>query len=166
MTIAVGERLPEAQLLEMTEQGPRPVALGELTRGRTVVIFGLPGAFTGTCTNAHVPSFMRNMEALRARGVDEVICVSVNDPFVMGAWGQATGASGAGIRMLADADGSFTRAIGMAFDAPPVGLYGRSQRYALLARDGVVEILNHEPDAGVCDLSAGEAMVAALDARG
>lgn len=162
MAISIGDRLPEARLMRMGSEGPEEVALSDLTRGRKVAVFGLPGAFTGTCTTAHVPSFIRAMDDLRGKGVDEVICISVNDPFVMNAWGDSTGATEAGIVMLADPDGSFTKAIGMDFTAPPAGLYGRSKRYALLAEDGEVKIFNPEESPGVCEASAGETLLAQL----
>ncbi|GHC55585.1 peroxiredoxin [Neogemmobacter tilapiae] len=162
MTISVGDKLPGANLLRMGENGPEAVALADRLAGKKVVIFGLPGAYTGTCTTAHVPSFMRNKDKLAAKGVDEVICVSVNDPFVMKAWGESTGATAAGISMLGDADGSFTKAIGLNFDAPPAGLIGRSKRYALMADNGVVKVLNLEESPGVCDISGGEAMLDAI----
>ncbi|MCB1338591.1 MAG: peroxiredoxin [Maritimibacter sp.] len=161
MTIDVGYRLPGASLLHMGADRPETVDLAARLAGRKVVIFGVPGAFTPTCDSAHVPSFIRVMDALRDKGVDEVICLSVNDAHVMRAWGESTGATAAGITMLADADGAFTRAIGMAFDAPPAGLYGRSRRYALMAEDGVVTIWHPEPERG-CVVSSGEAMLAAL----
>jgi peroxiredoxin len=162
MTISVGDRLPDATLLRMGEKGVETVALAERLRGRNVILFGLPGAYTGVCTKSHVPSFVRTARQLAAKGVDEIICVAVNDPFVLGAWGEATGATAAGIAMLGDADGAFTRAVGMDFSAPPVGLIGRSRRYALYAVDGVVTVLHGEPNPGVCDTSGGEAMLAAI----
>lgn len=162
MTIATGDKLPDVTLLRMGENGPETVELSSLTKGRKVVIFGLPGAYTGTCSTAHVPSFIRTKTDFDGKGVDDIICLSVNDPFVMGAWGDATGANDAGILMLGDADSSFTKAIGMEFDAPPAGLYGRSKRYALVAEDGVVTILQAEENPGVCDVSGGEALLAAL----
>lgn len=161
MTIDVGLQLPDARLLRMGAEGPEPVDLGPILANRKVVIFGVPGAFTPTCDSAHVPSFVRVMDELRAKGVDAVICVSVNDPHVMRAWGETTGATDAGIMMLADADGSYTQAIGMDFSAPPAGLFGRSKRYALAAEDGVVTIWHPEPERG-CVVSSGEAMLAAL----
>lgn len=164
MTLQTGTRLPEATLLKMGEKGPETVTLSDRLKGRKVVLFALPGAFTGTCSTAHVPSFVRSMDALREKGVDAVICVSVNDPFVMKAWGEATGAEAAGIEFLGDADGSFTRAAGMDFTAPPAGLIGRSKRYAALAEDGVVKIIHIEQSPGTCDISGGEAMVEALEA--
>lgn len=161
MTIDVGHRLPDATFLRMGPDGPSSVTLKSLLDGRKGVIFGVPAAFSTTCHTAHVPSFIRVMDALRAKGVDEVICLSVNDPHVMKAWSEATGAGAAGITMLADADGAFTRAIGMAFDAPAVGFYGRSKRYALAAEDAVVTVWHPEPERG-CTFSSGEAMLAAL----
>jgi glutaredoxin/glutathione-dependent peroxiredoxin len=160
MALSVGDALPEATLLMMGASGPEGTSLHARLKGRKVVLFGLPGAYTGTCTTAHVPSFIRTAGALAAKGVDEIICVSVNDPFVMGAWGEATGATAAGIAMLGDADGAWTKAIGMDFTVPQIGLIGRSKRYALLAEDGVVKVLHIDENAGVCDLSGGEALLA------
>jgi peroxiredoxin len=159
MTIATGNTLPEATLLEKTADGIRPVATAGLLSGRKVVLFGLPGAYTGTCSTIHVPSFIRVAEKLRGAGVDEIACVSVNDPHVMMAWGEATGAQAAGIRMLADADGAFTKALGLDFTNAAAGLFGRSRRYSLFAEDGVVKVLNLETSPGVCDVSGGETML-------
>lgn len=162
MPISIGDRLPDATLLRMGEKGPEAVTLSERLNGRKVVIFALPGAFTPTCSMAHLPSFMRTRDAFAAKGVDEVICVSVNDPFVMKAWSDATGAEAAGVQMLGDATGAFTAAIGMNFDAAPAGLMGRSLRYAMLADNGVVTHLNVEQSPGVCEISAGETLLDAL----
>ena len=159
MTISEGDTLPEATLVGMGDEGPAPVALADKTKGRKVVIFAVPGAYTPTCHSAHVPSFMRTKEQFDAKGVDEIICVSVNDPFVMSAWGEATGATAAGITMLSDAQSAFTTAIGMNFDAPPVGLMARSKRYAMLVEDGKVSILNQEENPGMCETSAGEGLL-------
>lgn len=162
MTLTVGEKLPAATLLKIGANGPEAVDLAALTAGRKVVIFAVPGAYTGVCTTAHVPSFIRTKPQFDAKGVDEILCISVNDPFVMAAWGEATGATAAGITLLADAEAAFTKAIGMAFSAPPVGLIDRSARYAMLVEDGVVKVLNREESPGVCELSAGEGLLAAL----
>jgi len=162
MTLSVGDRLPEASFLVIGADGPQEVALGPLLAGRKVVIFGLPGAFTRTCSAAHLPSFIRARAALAEKGIDEVICVAVNDPFVMHAWGETTGATAAGITMLADAGAGFTKAIGMDFTAPPAGFYDRSMRYALIAEDGVIKLLNIEVKRGVCELSSGETMLGQL----
>lgn len=162
MSISTGDTLPDATLAELGADGPAPVELGDKLKGRKVVIFAVPGAFTPTCHSAHMPSFVRNKDQFDAKGVDEVICVAVNDPFVMDAWADATGAHDAGITMLSDPEGTFTKAIGMKFDAPPVGLLSRSKRYAMLVEDGKVTLLNQEEDPGVCEVSGGEALLAAM----
>lgn len=162
MTISAGSTLPEASLLVFGANGPEKLDLADKVKGRKVVIFGLPGAYTGTCTTAHVPSFMRTKDGFAAKGVDEIICVSVNDPFVMKAWGESTGATEAGITFAGDADGSFTAALGLEFSAPAVGLIGRSKRYALYAEDGVVKVLHVEESPGVCEASGGESLLAAI----
>ncbi len=159
MTISTGDRLPDATLVQMGTEGPEPVSLGDRTAGRKVVIFAVPGAFTPTCHSAHVPSFIRTKAQFAARGVDEIICISVNDPFVMHTWGEVTGATKAGITMLADAESAFTTEIGMRFDAPPAGLIARSKRYAMLVEDGVVIHLNQETSPGECGISAGEGLL-------
>ncbi len=157
--ISTGDTLPEATLIQMGADGPEEVRVSEKTKGRKVVIFAVPGAFTGTCTTAHVPSFMRTKDQFTAKGVDEIICISVNDPFVMSAWGESTGATAAGLTMLSDAASEFTKAIGMDFDAPPVGLISRSKRYAMLVEDGKVVALNLEENPGMCETSAGEGLL-------
>lgn len=159
MTIAVGEKLPEANFVELGAKGPAAVSVADLTAGRKIALFAVPGAFTPTCHNAHVPSFVKAAAELSDKGVDEVVCVSVNDPFVMKAWGEATGASGVGIRMLADPESAFTKAIGLDFTAPPAGLIARSQRYSMFIEDGVVKVLNVEGSPGEATCSLGEALV-------
>jgi glutaredoxin/glutathione-dependent peroxiredoxin len=162
MTVTVGETLPEATLSRLGAEGPEKVELSSLTKGRKVVIFAVPGAFTPTCHSAHVPSFIRTKDQFMTKGVDEIICVSVNDPFVMKAWGEATGATEAGLTLLADGTGAYTAALGLSFDAPPVGLMGRSKRYAMLVEDGVVTVFHPEESPGTCEISGGEALLAAL----
>lgn len=162
MAISTGDTLPDANLLHVGAEGPEGVSLQDKLKGRKVVLFGLPGAYTGTCTTAHVPSFIRTKDQFAAKGVDEIICVTVNDPFVCAAWGESTGATEAGIAILGDSDGTFTKAIGMDFTAPPVGLIGRSKRYAMLVDDGVVTILNEEGSPGECEISAGETLLDAM----
>lgn len=164
MTIAVGDKLPEATLVKMGDDGPEQFTISALTKGRKVVIFAVPGAFTSACHQAHVPGFIRNADAIRARGVDEIICVSVNDPFVMKAWSEATGAEKAGINMLADAEGAYAKALDLQFEVPAIGLIGRSQRYAMLVEDGVVTVLNLETQRGV-DVSSGETMLKSLEGK-
>jgi len=160
--ISAGEQLPEATLVYMGAKGPEQIKISDKTKGRKVAIFAVPGAYTPTCHSAHVPSFIRSKDQLVAKGVDEIICISVNDPFVMAAWGETTGATKAGITMLADADCSFTEAMGMRFDAAPAGLIARSVRYALLAEDGVIKVLQMEKGPGVCELTAGEGLLEAM----
>lgn len=156
MAISQGDRLPSAPVLKKGAEGLEKVDLSALP-GR-VAIFAVPGAFTSTCSNAHMPSFVKVADQFRARGVDRIICVSVNDPSVMEAWSKATGADAAGIEVMSDADGSFTKAIGMDFDAPQFGLYGRSKRYSMLVRDGVVEVLNLE-ETGKFEVSTGDKLL-------
>lgn len=162
MSISVGDKLPDSTLLVMGAEGPEGVDLASKLAGRKVIIFALPGAFTGTCTAAHVPSFMRTKADFDAKGVDEIICISVNDPFVMQAWGESTGAPEAGITFLADGEANFTKAVGMNFSAPPVGFVDRSKRYAMYVVDGVVQVLQADDSPGVCDLSGGESMLEAI----
>lgn len=161
MTISVGGKLPEATLVEMGANGPETFSLSSRLAGRKVVLFALPGAFTGPCTTAHIPSFIRTADAFRAKGVEEIICLSVNDPFVLKAWGESTGATKAGISHVGDADGSFTKGLGMDFTAPHLGLVGRSNRYALVIEDGVITKANID-EPGVCNISTGEALLAEI----
>lgn len=159
MTISVGSKIPAATLQQFGANGPEPVDLAAKLAGRKVVIFGLPGAFTGTCTTAHLPSFIRTREKFATKGVDEVICIAVNDAFVMKAWGESTGATAKGVTLLGDVDSSFTKAIGMEFSVPAIGFFDRSKRYALYAEDGVVKVLNHGQETGACEISGGEALL-------
>ena len=145
MTIKAGDRLPSVTLHEMGAEGPQPVTTDDLCRGRRVVLFGVPGAFTPTCSNAHVPGFLANAHAIKGKGVDEIACLSVNDAFVMGAWAEAQN-TGADVRMLADGDGAFAEAAGLVLDLKGHGLGVRSQRFAIVVRDGVVESVEVEPD--------------------
>ena len=162
MTISVGEKIPAGSLMLAGSDGISEIPMGERLAGKSVVIFGLPGAYTGTCSTAHVPSFIRTMDKFKAKGVDEVICVSVNDVFVMKAWGEVTGANAAGIVMASDPDASFTQALGLDFAAGFVRGAPRSLRYALHAVDGVVKVLNLEDNPGACTVSAGEGLLEAM----
>jgi peroxiredoxin len=146
--IQVGQRLPEATLKEFIETetpgcalGPNEFKVAELTKGKRIVIFGLPGAFTPTCSAKHVPGYVAKHDELRAKGVDEIWCVSVNDAFVMGAWGRDQKAQGK-VRMMADGGAQFTRALGLEQEVPAMGT--RSRRYAMLVEDGVVKALDVE----------------------
>ncbi len=159
MTISIGDTLPAGEFIEMGTEGPATVALSDVLGSGKTVLFGVPGAYTPTCSSAHVPSFIRTKKALEDKGVTSIACVSVNDPFVMKAWGEATGASAADIRMLADPSGAFIAALGLDFSAPPVGLLSRSQRFAMVVENGKVTHLNVEDSPGVCELSAGETLL-------
>ena len=162
MVISVGDKLPNATLLRIGDAGPEQVDLSSRLEGRKVIVFAVPGAFTPTCSSAHVPSFIRTKAKFDEKGIDEIICVSVNDPHVMKAWGQSTGASEAGITMLADPEAQYTKAIGMNFTAPPAGLIDRSIRYAMYVEDGTVKVLHMEEARGVCEATGGESMLGAV----
>ncbi len=156
--IAVGDKIPAATLLQKTADGPQKIDLAARLAGRRVVLFGLPGAFTPTCDAAHLPSFIRVADDLREAGVDEIICVSVNDIHVMKLWAEQSGAEEAGITLLADGDGAFARAMGLAWSNPDVGFHDRSRRYAMLIEDGAVRIFDLD-EHGVCQVSTGETML-------
>ncbi len=162
MTISVGEKLPQASFISMGKEGPEETELQALTQGKTVLIFAVPGAFTPTCTKSHLPGYVNNAPAFYAKGVDTICCITVNDVFVADAWGEMIGAEKQDIRILADANGAFTKALGLDFDAPPAGLYGRSKRYAMIVKDGVVTNLEVEDNPGVCQLSSAEHMLEEL----
>jgi len=154
MAIKVGDRLPlDIKLKEMGDAGPRDVTAREVFANKKVVVFAVPGAFTPTCSMKHLPGFLEHAEAIKAKGVDEIVCLAVNDAFVMGAWGEANKAKGK-VRMLADGNGDFTKAVGLALDASGFGMGLRSQRYAMIVKDGVVEGLFVEPGPGLTVSSA------------
>jgi peroxiredoxin len=142
MTINVGDRIPDVQLSVATPNGPEQVSSSDYFAGRRVALFAVPGAFTPTCSARHLPSYVEKAGELKGKGVDEIACISVNDPFVMGAWGERDGSSD--ITMLADGNGAFADAIGLAMDGSKFGMGKRSQRYSMLVNDGVVEQLNVE----------------------
>lgn len=143
MTIKVGDKFPSATLMQMKDGAPKPVKTDELLTGKKVVIFALPGAFTPTCSAKHLPGFVQHADALKKKGVDAVACVSVNDAFVMGAWGEQQGA-GDKVMMLADGNGDLTAALGLEMDATKFGMGKRSQRFSMLIDNGVVKQLNVE----------------------
>jgi peroxiredoxin len=167
MTIKVGDKLPAGTLMEFYEVekdgcsiGPNPVKVEDLTKGKTVVIFGLPGAFTPTCSAKHVPSYLANYDKLKAKGVDTIACMSVNDAFVMGAWGREQ-KTGDKVRMLGDGSADYTKALGLEFDLTAKGLGLRCQRFSMLVEDGVVKALNIEGP-GKYEVSDAETMLKQL----
>jgi len=143
MTIKVGDKIPSAMLMEKQDGGPKPVKTDELFAGKKVVLFALPGAFTPTCSAKHLPGFIQSADAIKAKGADVIACLSVNDAFVMGAWGDQQGAGGK-VMMLADGNGEFTKALGLEMDATRFGMGHRSQRFSMIVDDGVVKALNIE----------------------
>ncbi|MGA8261413.1 MAG: peroxiredoxin [Arenicellales bacterium] len=159
MTIAVGDKLPNVDLYRMGEKGPEKVSSGELFAGKKTVLFAVPGAFTPTCSQAHLPGYVVKADELLAKGVDQIVCLSVNDAFVMNAWGQQQNADR--ILMLADGSGDFTRAVGLELDLGARGLGQRSQRYAMVVDDGVVTHLNVE-EPGKFEVSDADTMLAVL----
>jgi peroxiredoxin len=142
MTIQTGERLPDVPLTIAGADGPQPTTSGEYFRGKRVALFAVPGAFTPTCSARHLPSYVDKAQDLKGKGVDEIACISVNDPFVMAAWGERDGSKD--ITMIADGNGAFADAIGLAMDGSKFGMGQRSQRYSMIVDDGVVEQLNVE----------------------
>ena len=147
MSIAVGDKLPESTFMEMTANGPEPVSSADVFAGKTVALFAVPGAYTPPCSAKHLPGFVEKQGDLAAKGVDEIVCTSVNDVFVMGAWGKDNGVDGK-IRMLADGNGTFAAALGLEMDGSGFGMGQRSQRYSMLVEDGTVKELNGEQGGG------------------
>ncbi len=158
--LKVGDKIPSAKLMQMTKDGPRPITTDDLFNGKKVVLFALPGAFTPTCSAKHVPGFVQNADAIKAKGVDTIACVSVNDAFVMNAWGKDQNA-GDKVLMLADGNGEFTDKMGLAFDASGFGMGKRSQRYAMLVDNGTIKALNVEKP-GAFEVSSAEAVMKVL----
>jgi peroxiredoxin len=158
MPIKVGDKLPNATFRVMTGEGPKPKTTDEIFKGKKVVLFAVPGAFTPTCTKLHLPSFANNAAAIKAKGIDTIAVTGVNDVFVMDAWKKASGADGK-VEFLADGNGEFAKALDMAFDGSGNGLGIRSKRYSMLVEDGVVKKLNIEDAPGKCDVSGGDALL-------
>ena len=160
MTIAIGDKVPSATFMKWGASGPEPVTTDDLFAGKTVALFALPGAFTPTCSAKHVPGFKAHAAEFRAKGVDTIACVSVNDVFVMKAWGKDQDV-GDDVLMLADGNGDFTRAVGLQMDGSKFGMGERSQRYSMVVKDGVVKELNVE-EGGEFKVSSAEYMLAQI----
>ena len=161
MTISVGDRLPDASFTTMTAEGPQKLTTADLFDGQKVVLFAVPGAFTPTCHLKHLPGFIERADEIKAKGVDRIACVAVNDVFVLDAWSKQCGAAGK-VLFLADGSGDFTRAIGMELDLTERGLGRRSKRYAMIVDDRKVTMLNVEAQPGQAEESSAEKILAAL----
>ena len=161
MTIAVGDKLPQTVFRVMTADGPQPRTTEEIFKGRKVVLFAVPGAFTPTCQNNHLPGYLKNADAIKAKGVDAIAVTGVNDVFVMNAWNKANNAEGQ-IEFLADGNADFAKALGLSMDGSGFGLGTRSQRYSMIVNDGVVEAINVEDAPGKADISGADALIKQL----
>lgn len=159
MAVQPGDKIPDVTLKVMGEKGPEDITTGEIFGGKKVVMFAVPGAFTPTCSAAHLPSYVANADKIKEKGIDQVVCVSVNDPFVMDAWGKSGNAEE--IMMVADPDGELAKAMGVELDASAAGLGIRSSRYSLVAEDGEIKVLNLEKG-GAYEVSSAEAILEAL----
>ncbi len=157
MTIKVGDKIPSATLYRMGEKGPEAVTTDELFSKKKVVLFGLPGAFTPTCSAKHVPGFLQNADKFKAKGIDTIACVSVNDAFVMGAWAKDQGTGGK-VQMLGDGSAEFTKKMGIELDLTGRGLGVRSRRFSMLVDDGVVKTMNLE-EGGALETSGAETLL-------
>jgi peroxiredoxin len=159
--IKVGDRLPAATFRVITAEGPKPLTTDDVFKGKKVVLFAVPGAFTPTCTKNHLPGFIANADAIKAKGVQTIAVTGVNDQFVMDAWKKASGGEGK-VEFLADGNGDFAKAIGLTLDASGNGLGIRSKRYSMLVEDGVVKSLNVEEAPGKAEVSGADAMLKQL----
>lgn len=161
MAIKVGDRLPSATFTVMTSDGPKPKTTDEMFKGKKIVLFAVPGAFTPTCHKNHLPGFLQNAGAIKSKGIDAIAVTGVNDVFVMDAWKKSTGADGK-IEFLADGSGEFAKALGLTADLVARGLGIRSQRYSMLVEDGVVKTLNVEDAPGKAEVSSAETLLKQL----
>ena len=158
MTIKVGDKVPEGTLTEMTDSGPKPVTTADLFGGKRVALFSVPGAFTPTCSNQHLPGFVANAAAIKAKGIDTIACMAVNDAFVMGAWGRAQKV-GDNVRMLADGNATWTQALGLELDATGFGMGVRGKRFSVIVDNGTVTHINVDESGGL-DVSSAETLLA------
>jgi peroxiredoxin len=161
MTIKVGDKLPPAKLKRLTSEGIKDVSIGELTAGKKIVLFAVPGAFTPTCSERHLPGFLEEAAAIRGKGVDKIVCVAVNDPFVLNAWGKTHNVDDK-VEILSDGNAEFTKAIGLELDGSGFGLGIRSRRYAMVVDDGVVKSLFVEEVPTQAEASSARVVLGAL----
>jgi peroxiredoxin len=161
MAIKAGDKVPSGSFGIMKGEGPGSISTDELFNGKRVVLFSVPGAFTPTCSKTHLPGFVKNAAAIKAKGIDTIACLAVNDVFVMDAWGKSSGAEGK-VLMLADGNAVYTKALGLELDASGFGMGTRGQRFAMVVKNGVVEKLQVEPSAGQCTISGGESILSSL----
>ena len=161
MAVKVGDKVPSGSFGVMKGEGPGSISTDELFNGKKVVVFSVPGAFTPTCSKTHLPGFVKNAGAIKAKGIDTIACLAVNDVFVMDAWGKSSGAEGK-VVMLADGNAAYTKALGLDLDASGFGMGTRGQRFAMVVKNGVVEKLQVEPSAGQCTISGGDSILSSL----
>lgn len=159
--LEIGNRLPDATFRRLTAEGPQELTTAEVFGGKKVVLFAVPGAYTPTCNNDHMPSFIENADAFKAKGVDEIVCIAVNDMFVLDAWGKSLGAEGR-VTLLSDGNGDFTASIGMTLDGSGFGLGNRSRRYAAVVDDGTLKVVQVEENPGVCTVTGGPSILDSL----
>lgn len=161
MTIKVGDKLPKTTFYAMTSEGPQAKTTDEIFKGKKVALFGVPGAFTPTCSNLHMPSFVKNIDAIKGKGVNDVIVTAVNDAFVLREWLKSTGAEGK-VEALSDGNAEFTKAAGLDMDGSGRGLGIRTKRFSMLVEDGVVKSLNIEDSPGQCTITGGDTLLKQL----
>ena len=159
MKILIEQKLPNTILSQMTENGPKEITINKLIAGKKAILIGMPGAFTQTCTNHHLPSLIRNSSTLFEKGIDEIICIVVNDIHVTKAWGEITGATKAGINIFSDLESKFAKSIDLSFSVPSVGFFNRLQRVLILVNDNVIKHVQLEENRSECKLTSGEAIL-------
>ena len=164
MKISIGKKLPDAKLITSGPNGPDQIFLSNLTRGKKTILLGMPGAFTSTCSNEHLPSIIRNAQKIRDTGIDEIICVVANDIHVVNAWDLQTGASNAGVKILADPGSEFIKKTGLEFSAPDVGFFNRFKRVFIFVDDQIIKYIQLEEKRGSCTLTSGETILSIIKA--
>ena len=162
MQISINQNLPNSTFYQMTDSGVQALKLADLARGKNILLIGMPGAFTKTCDSFHLPSLVTNCSAIFKKGIDEILCVVVNDVHVAKAWGDVSGATQAGIKILADVESQFAKSIGLDFSVPKIGFFNRLQRVAIIAQDNSIVHLQLEPNRSNCSLTSGDYLLSIL----